>query len=229
MNRMTSHDLRSAAKTQIKGQLGTAILIMLITWLAVAGIPAVVLGFEKFILGVEVGSSFYDKAAGIVSFILTGPIAFGMARFYLNLGTGKEAGIRDVFLGLNCFFKCFMANFFMAFFILLWSLLFIIPGFMAAISYAQTYYILNDYEDLTFLESITLSRVLMHGYKLDYLLLTLTFIGWWLLVLLTFGVAIVFVGPYMEAIYANFYLVLKEVHADAINRFMEQRKHPMGG
>lgn len=102
----------------------------------------------------------------------------------------------------------------------LWALLLIIPGIIAAISYSQTYYLLNDYETLSFMDAITLSKLMMRDYKLEYFLLCLTFIGWWLLVVVTLGIAIIVVGPYLNATFANFYMGLNEERQEVIDRFM---------
>ena len=50
----------------------------------------------------------------------------------------------------------------------------------------------------------------MKGYKMDLFLLELSFIGWWLLVLVTLGIASLWVIPYIKVTEANFYLDIKK-------------------
>ena len=49
----------------------------------------------------------------------------------------------------------------------------------------------------------------MNGHKMELFLLQLSFIGWMFLSALTFGILILYVGPYMEATMARFYDTIK--------------------
>lgn len=60
------------------------------------------------------------------------------------------------------------------------------------------------------LDAITLSRRMMDGYKWKYFLLHLSFIGWLLLVIITFGIALFYVGPYYYTTVARFYEEVRE-------------------
>ena len=220
MRNMTSQDMKLSAKVQLKGHWGAAVLIMFITWLAIAGVPTIMLLLEKVIFNVDLDAEIYDRVSNIVSFVLAGPLSYGASRFYMNLYHGREAGVADLFTGCNRFGRCFLASLAMGILTFLWALLLIIPGIIAAISYSQTYYLLNDYETLSFMDAITLSKLMMRDYKLEYFLLCLTFIGWWLLVVVTLGIAIIVVGPYLNATFANFYMGLKEERQEIIDRFM---------
>lgn len=93
-------------------------------------------------------------------------------------------------------------------FIFLWSLLFIIPGIIKRFSYAMTEFILVDNPKLTANEAITKSKEMMNGNKWRYFLLHLSFIGWYLLSILTFGIGFVFLAPYIKAAETAFYLEL---------------------
>lgn len=50
----------------------------------------------------------------------------------------------------------------------------------------------------------------MKGRKLRYFLLQLSFIGWWLLGILTLGLGFLWIIPYMLQTNTQFYLNLKE-------------------
>lgn len=75
---------------------------------------------------------------------------------------------------------------------LLWSVLLIVPGIIKFISYSMAYYILLDASEYTASEAIKKSQVLMKGHKLDLFLLSLSFIGWFILGVIigffTFGI-----------------------------------------
>ena len=157
MRNMTSQDMKLSAKVQLKGHWGAAVLIMFITWLAIAGVPTIMLLLEKVIFNVDLDAEIYDRVSNIVSFVLAGPLSYGASRFYMNLYHGREAGVADLFTGFNRFGRCFLASLAMGILTFLWALLLIIPGIIAAISYSQTYYLLNDYETLSFMDASLLS------------------------------------------------------------------------
>lgn len=88
-------------------------------------------------------------------------------------------------------------------FIFLWSLLLLIPGIIKGYAYSQAFYIYKDNlernpsEYLSAVDCITESRQLMDGHKFRLFQLHLSFIGWYLLEVVTFGVASIFVRPYI--------------------------------
>lgn len=87
--------------------------------------------------------------------------------------------------------------------------LLIIPGIVKSYSYALTPYILKDHPELKFNAAIEESMRMMNGYKMKLFLLDLSFIGWALLTILTFGIGVLFLEPYVSASRAAFYEDLK--------------------
>ena len=73
----------------------------------------------------------------------------------------------------------------------------------------MTYYIAEDDPSLGINEAIDRSREMMYGHKMDLFLLDLSFIGWFLLGIVTCGIALFWVMPYVEAAHAAFYEDLK--------------------
>ncbi|MGX6978194.1 DUF975 family protein [Vagococcus elongatus] len=70
------------------------------------------------------------------------------------------------------------ANVLIAIYTFLWSLLFVIPGIVKGAAYAMTNYLLEKNPDLSASEAIQLSRQIMHGYKLELLILRFSFFFW---------------------------------------------------
>ncbi|WP_054657909.1 DUF975 family protein [Apilactobacillus ozensis] len=93
--------------------------------------------------------------------------------------------------------------------ICLWTLLLIIPGIIKGLAYSQAFYIYRDAVDkgehISYMDAITKSRQLMDGHKWEFFVLQLSFIGWFLLVGITFGLAGIYVIPYYRLTIANFY------------------------
>ena len=54
-----------------------------------------------------------------------------------------------------------------------------------------------------------MSKEMMKGNKLNYFALNLSFIGWALLAMLTFGIGLFFLLPYINAALAEFYVEVK--------------------
>lgn len=90
-------------------------------------------------------------------------------------------------------------------FVLLWTLLLIIPGIIKAFAYALTPYILVDKPELSANQAINLSKEMMKGHKFDLFWLSLSFIGWILLSILTLGIGLFWLMPYMTAATGAFY------------------------
>lgn len=99
----------------------------------------------------------------------------------------------------------------------LWTLLLIIPGIVKSYAYAMVPYILADNPNIGYRRAIELSNDMTMGYKLDMWVLNLSFIGWYLLGVLTFGIGTFFVIPYEDATNAELYLELRE---NAVRRGM---------
>ena len=71
--------------------------------------------------------------------------------------------------------------------------------------YSLVYYIAYDEPNLTAKEVVNRSEELMTGNRGDLFLLQLSFIGWLFLSCLTFGIAFIWVAPYMQVTVACFY------------------------
>ena len=92
----------------------------------------------------------------------------------------------------------------------LWSLLFIIPGIIKSYSYFLVPYIIAENPSLPLSRVFEISKKTMKGQKFDLFVLQLSFLGWMILASATFfGLGFVFLDPYMEATYIEFYETMK--------------------
>lgn len=64
------------------------------------------------------------------------------------------------------------------------------------------------------MEAIKKSSEMMRGYKTDYFLLQLSFIGWGFLCLFTFGIGFLWLSPYVKTSNAVFYRELKKIQEE---------------
>ena len=151
------------------------------------------------------------------------PIFYGIKSFYMNISRGLGGRVADVFEGYKQFFPIAAIIFISGLFIILWSFLLIIPGIIKAISYTQILRVKKDNPEMKALDCINESKYLMEGYKMEYFVLRLSFIGWSLLSVFTLGILGFWLLPYMETTYAEFYDKLKEIKYGS-NAHVEQIK-----
>ena len=193
---MNRAELKAKAKEQIKGNIGTLFVMMLIVGL--------VGGLLNLIPGIGT----------IASLLLTPAFSISIVRAYLTLTKGGTIAIGDVFSGFDDFWSAFKVTFFMGLFTFLWALLFYIPGIVKGISYSMAPYILAENKGKAALECINESKAMTNGHKMDLFVLGLSFIGWFLLGAITLGIAYIWIVPYMSATFANAYNSLKPVVAE---------------
>lgn len=90
-------------------------------------------------------------------------------------------------------------------FALLWALLFIIPGIVYNYSSYFAFQIMCEYPSLKPTEALALSKKMVKGNRNELFVLDLSFIGWYLLCAVTFGIASIYVMPYVFTTQALYY------------------------
>lgn len=134
----------------------------------------------------------------------------GFMGYCLKISRNETTDIKSLFDGFSLISKIIVLEILQWFFIFLWSLLLVVPGFIAYYSYRQAFYILLDNPQLSPLACIRLSKQMMDGYKLELLFLDFSFIGW---LVLDIGVKIytalplvsIWLAPYTGVTRAGFY------------------------
>ena len=141
----------------------------------------------------------------VIGAIISPVLVYGFTYYNLQISRARKVDISDLFVGFNRFAPVLVAGLLMSVFISLWSLLFVIPGIIAAIKYSFTYYILIDNPDIGGIEAINISKEMTYGYKFDIFILDLSFIGWAFLSILTCGIGFFWLIPYINVTYSNLY------------------------
>jgi uncharacterized membrane protein len=145
---------------------------------------------------------------GIAVFIVGSAVELGYNRFNLSLYESTAAPkIETLFSRFSYFGNALVLRLLMFLKILAWTLLFIVPGIVAAYRYSMAPYVMAENPTMTAMEAIEESKRLMATNKWRLFCLQFSFIGWLLLASLTI-VGGVFLLPYMEAATAAFYLDL---------------------
>jgi len=165
------------------------------------------------IIGVMMLTAF---AGSIITVFVAGPISVGEKRYFLE-GTQYRFDINNILHGFTCgkYLNVVFTNLLVNIFTALWTLLFIIPGIIKGYAYAMTPYILAENPNIKPMQAINLSCRMTKGHKLELFVLGLSFIGWYMLGALAFGIGTAFVVPYDRATHAQFYLALR---SEALNK-----------
>ena len=176
---MSRQEAKRLALDSLKGNWGYAILITVLYMIISAALGA---------------------AGGIGTLLLGSALLVGFYYAFINGSITHQYSLEDLFFG----FKEGLANRILlsilkTIFIFLWSILFIIPGIVKTYSYSLAEYISLQNKDLTWKECLDESRRLMDGHKMEMFVLDLSFIGWMILSVFTFGIGMLFLHPYMQA------------------------------
>nr|WP_275422934.1 DUF975 family protein [Paenibacillus mucilaginosus] len=171
-------------------------------WFKAAVVTLIVVGLSLLV-------SEIPKVGSLISLLISGPISWGSAYFFLRLRRGEGASIEDILQGFVRFVPALVLYLLTTLFVLLWMLLLIVPGIVAALSYSMAYYIRIDEPELSAMEALRRSKEMMKGHRWRFFVLGLSFIGWILLAVVTAGIGFLWVGPYMSVTSANFYTNLK--------------------
>lgn len=114
----------------------------------------------------------------------------GFSAFALRLSRGEKAGFRAFFTGFARFDRFLILLLLEGLYIFLWSMLFAIPGIIAAYRYRMAAYVLLDHPELTPSEAINASKRLTYGHKLELFFLDLSFLWYELPSMLAVGFAV---------------------------------------
>lgn len=167
-------------------------------------------GVMLLYLLIIVGVSMIPYLGTIAQIVITGPMAAGLCFVFLSLARQAPVEAGQLFRGFNGFGTAVGAYLLMTLFVLLWSLLFLIPGIIASYAYAMTFFVIADDPGVGPLQAITRSKEMMRGRKWKLFCLFCRFLGWSLLCILTLGIGYLWLGPYMQTTLAHFYDDVKQ-------------------
>ncbi len=110
-------------------------------------------------------------------------VGLGFLIFLLNSLRGTSPDLGNLLDGFNYWWKVLVLDLVCGLFILLWSLLLVIPGLVAAYRYSMANYLLITHPEYGVMDCIRESKRLTQGWKAQLFVLDLSFLGWWLLCL----------------------------------------------
>jgi uncharacterized membrane protein len=191
----TDKELMNSAIASLKGIWFLAIITFLI--------------YELLVAGVQQSSEYYPFLS-LIFLVVAGPFTLGMSIFSLNISRNSAPRFENLLEGFNNFKTSLFAYLLMSLFVFLWTLLLIIPGIIAALSYSMTFYIIADDNSIEAMEALNKSKKMMEGHKTRLFILGLKFFGLALLCILTLGIGFLWLIPFVNVTMAKFYDDIKE-------------------
>lgn len=156
-------------------------------------------------------SGFASSATcGFGVYLIIGPLSVGLSTAFLRLvRREREMEISASLEGFNDFGSNFILGLMLNLYVMLWSLLFIIPGIIKSYAYSMAYFVKADHPEYGWRECLNESERLMRGNKWRYFCLSFSFIGWIFVSMFTCGIGILWVNAYMQGASAVFYEEIK--------------------
>jgi uncharacterized membrane protein len=205
----TRAELKAKAKESLSGKWGDAIVITIVFLIISSAISVLC---SRLFPGEN--ADVYNSTnliGSLIELVLTGLFAFGYMSFFLKLSRDEDVEVNELWSKTSMIGTFIIAVILISLFTTLWTLLFIIPGIIAAYSYQMTLYILLDNPDMKVMDAIKESKEMMKGHKMEFFILQLSFLGWLILGVFTAGILYLWLIPYMNVTMCNFYNNLKEL------------------
>ena len=148
---------------------------------------------------------------GLLSSIFIGNVIRVGEQYYFIKNHNGNPGLSEIFQGFKGnYLNVVKIMLIMELKIMLWLLLLVVPGIIKAYEYSMIPFLLAENPNITTDEAFSLSKQMTTGQKMDLFVLDLSFLGWYFLGFLCFGIGALFVKPYDVATFTEVYLILKE-------------------
>lgn len=208
----TNQEYKNEALSRIRPNNWTPLVVASITYILViafiggtSSLPAIFNSASVAVGLTSTGSTF------LLAILIGAPLELGFANAIRVFFETNNLDVTNnmVMFATKDYLHKMLGMFFMGLKTALWSLLFFIPGLVMAFAYAMTPYILEENPELSAWEASTRSREMMKGHKFDLFYLYLSFLGWFILCLLTAGIGFIWLSPYFKATEVAFYEDIK--------------------
>lgn len=201
--------LKENAKKSLQGKYGDAIALLGIMFAISFALGLVIVFFR---LEEDLASTLAD----LCSLLISCALGFGMTSYFLKISRNEPVTYNELFSKTNMFVSYLSISLLVGLFTFLWTLAFIIPGIIAALSYSMVFFVKLDNPDMGAMDVLRKSKQIMSGHKMDYFVLGLSFLGWAILGAFTLGILYLWLIPYMQVTYANFYNSIKDENKAAL-------------
>lgn len=226
---------KSFAKQQLSGRYSIPVIMIIFTWVVsfLINIPvnsivgkvsnpvleAMSTGsfdYLENVVGTMGPSVYFANVLQWVVILIDFVFTLATIHVYLKMSRSPDPVKFGTFIeGFASWGRAILCGLWQTLFIFLWTLLTILlMGFMGIVkyySYSMMFFLVDEFPELTIRDAMKISKKMTKGHKFDLFILDLSFIGWGILCLLTFGILSFYVTPYYNMTKVNAYhAVLKE-------------------
>ena len=223
-----ARNFRESARNALRGRWGTAIIASVIASI----LGGTLFDFDFNITYTEEGEEIPSAAPEILeqlfgvfllalpfiilmtflSLLLGSTVKVGYAKFNLDLIDGYPASIGTLFFYFKRWGTAVIVEILKTVIILVGFILFIVPGVIAFYSLSMTPFILAENDGIKVIDAMKESHRIMRGNRFRLFCLQFSFIGWILLSILSSGIGLLWVNPYINAACADFYRSITDSH-----------------
>ncbi len=207
-----SKEFRERARKALAGRYGRALGVCLVAGLITSMGASVSGSFQGEILGFHFSTAVlctWGIIGVLLSIFVNIPLSVGVKNYFLKNAEG-DTPFAELFGGFkNGYGNNVWVLFLAGIKLVLWTLLLVIPGIIKGFEYAAIPYILAENPGISSKDAFALTKKIMTGNKWRFFKLEFSFFGWILLACLTMGIGMIFLEPYMEAAFAEFYREVK--------------------
>ena len=202
MNRI---DIKNEAKKKIEDNRWDIWWPLIVIMVLSGALSSVIGGSSTTINGYKI-----SYGSGLIS-LLTGIVTAGYMKYLLDfVRTGKFNSNTIIKTVKEKWLNILIAEILTSVIVALFSLLLVVPGIIVALGYAFVTLLVID-TDIAGQDALKESKEMMDGYKWDYFVFLLSFIGWGILCCLTCGILLIWVLPYFTVSELIYYDELKKL------------------
>lgn len=210
----TNAEYRAAARQALQGHWNEAAIVSFVL-LVITGLCAGGGAASDLIIHAPFVKSFTNTTAMLLQYLVAVPVSAAFSFMVLDFMRGERGfELNGLIAPLKEDYRrilvtCVLMSVIVSVAAVVTIFLLAIPAIILGLYYGMVPFLLRDYKELTWRETLRTSREMMHGHVWQYFCLQMSFIGWVLLSILTCGVGLIWLMPYMETAEAAFYDDLK--------------------
>lgn len=208
---MDRKKIKLKAKEIIKGKIFEIWKPLIIIWGIQILFTAILscFGMQPNDFSMEIVPGIDVTLINVIETIIMAPLSIGVAAYVLAIVRKQEHQVADIFKQYKNIITIILVNIISSFLIIVGFAFLIIPGIIISLMFAMASYILAD-GSKDIIETLKKSKEMMKGYKWNYFVFDLSFIGWFLLGIPTLGLIYIYVIPYASVANALYYEELKK-------------------
>ena len=218
---MNRKEIKEAAKAKIKGNKWNIWWPMLIIGVVTSvisrifGVGTVQINTTDFANFDNVMASYQFSTTSYIGIAVVGIISAllyaGYYKYILNFVRKDKFEFNDIIDTIKArWLHILIATILVSIIVGICSIFFVIPGIIMGLAYAMAILLVVD-TDVTGADALKKSREMMKGYKWNYFVFMLSFIGWIILTPFTLGILLIWLMPYMTVAEIMYYDKLKSL------------------